>query len=441
MPDSCVQFRTNLDLQTPVYDKAFVKDYTPLESPVVGRHESVPWTTGTGDTHIRTSIHLGYPDLTGTWKRLSNAECGDSACEVPRTFITMGTDRHEYFQSAKDLQSQIFCLTQLELSTNPAEQMMQWMREIKKLPMIYLTDFIRVNAAMQNDFIQIARDDFATLVPDDGAGGNITGQLTTINLGATANLPQSRLTWPYIQYLMENLRLEGYFEAPSGLPANMVNLITDQYSWFHLTNGRPELKNMMCLDSYKDASPLYKIGVGISEPFGNVAPTIDPVQLRFQHMGNGVLNRVEPYLNTAFTTGRGRTKNPAWINAKWGMSFLWHPMAIRMHMPEYNKLRNELIPSIMSSMYGQWHFKNGDVLKVAQPDGTECTLQNDKNLYFYWLVAMRAAFEFQLPQLLMPILHQLDGSGKCETVNDPTCCDDPQYVAQTYDANPLVCEA
>lgn len=410
-----------------------------MDSPVIGRHETVTWKTGTGDTHIRTSIKINYPDLTSPWKRLRNDECGDSACTVPRTFIGMGTKRHEYFQSARDLQSQRFCLTQLELSTEPEDQMRQWMTEIKKLPEVYLTDFIRVNAAMLNTHIQIAGEDFATLVPDNTAGGNITGQLTTIDLGATANLPSSRLTFPYLRYLGQKLTLRGYHKAPSGLAANMFNLITDQDTWFHLTNGRPELKNMMALDSYKQASPLYKIGEGIDEPYGNIAPTIDPVQLRFQHMGNGMLNRVEPFLNEAQTTGTGREENPAWLDAKWGLSFIWHPMAIRMHMPEFNKLKNELIPSVVSSMYGQWSFINGQVLMYQNPDGTVCTIANDKQLEFYWLVAMRAGFEFQLPQLLMPILHQLDGSGKCVTVNDPTCCDDPQYVAQDYSSDPLVC--
>ena len=41
----------------------------------------------------------------------------------------------------------------------------------------------------------------------------------------------------------------------------------------------------------------------------------------------------------------------------------------------------------------------------------------------------------------MPILHLVDGSGKDATVNDPVCGTAPQYVAQNYSDNPLVCSA
>lgn len=418
----------------------FGKSYTPMASATIGRHETTTWKTGTGDTHTKDRIHVGQPDLQNRWQRVDASECGNDPCNVPRTFVAMGTERYTYFPEAFRLQSQTFCLTQLEHQTQPSQQVSEWMRKIRRLPEMYMEDFIRVHAFDMNTTVQIADDDFPTFTPDiTGPVTNITGQLTTIDLGATANLPQSRLTWEYLNYLMVGLDLDGYHEAPSQLPAELFNLITDKRSWFHLTNGRPELKNMMALTNFQQASPLYKIGQGVQQPYGNFAPTLDTRQIRFQHMGNGMLNRVDQYINTPTTTGIKPVKNPAWINARYGLSWIWHPIAIKMHMPEFGKLRNDLIPSVNNAFYGKWKFVNDNVLMAEQPDGTICTLNNDLHEYFYWVVAMRAAFEFQYPELLYPILHLLDGSGSDGMVNDPVCGEAPQYTAQSYNNDPPVC--
>jgi hypothetical protein len=75
------------------------------------------------------------------------------------------------------------------------------------------------------------------------------------------------------------------------------------------------------------------------------------------------------------------------------------------------------------------------------PDGTVCTKNNDEQLWFYWLSAMELGFQYMYPELIMPILHLVDGSGFDATVNKPVCGDAPQYVAQDYSNDPTVCEA
>ncbi len=224
-----------------MFDKTFLKDYTPLNSPVLGRHETGTWETGTGDTHFFDTITIGQPNLQNRWQRISAAEC-DNACAPPSVFVGFGTRRDSYFPEQLKLKSQTFCLTQLEHSTEPAQQIAEWMRGAKKLPEMYMTDFIRVHAVDLATTVQIASDDFQTMTPVLGAGGNISGQLTTIDVGSAANLPQSELTWPYLNYLTTQLQLEGYHEAPSGLPMGMFNLITDPRVWFKLTNGMESMK-------------------------------------------------------------------------------------------------------------------------------------------------------------------------------------------------------
>ncbi|MGV1047683.1 MAG: hypothetical protein ACOYD4_04040 [Solirubrobacterales bacterium] len=447
MADRCDAFRTNLAQQTPVFDQKFLPNFNPLNSAVMGRHETGVWETGTGDTHTFDTITVGQPNLQNRWQRVNaglsssgaepQGECTD-ACMPPRVFVAGGSKRSTYFPEQLDLQSQIFCLTQLEHSTKPSEQVAEWYSKIKQLPEFYNTDFLQVHAADMNTAIQIcSMPTFPTLTPAPGAGGNISGQLTTINCAASG-LPTSQLTFPYLNYLTTQLDLDGYHEAESGLPADLFNLITDPRSWFNMTNGAPEMKNMMALTGFQQSSPLYKIGSGIQQPFGNIAPTLNPRQIRFQASGT-MLYRVEPYINTAATTGLEPIKNPAWINARYGLSFIWHPKAIKLWTKSFAKI-HEKIPSVNSAMYGKWNVINDGVLMVPQPDGTTCTIRNDNRKKFYWLCEMYLGFQFKYSKFLYPIIHLLDGSGKDCATDSPVCGSAPQYAAQDYSNNPIVCE-
>lgn len=441
MARNCDQFRDELARQTPVFDKAFLKTFIPLDSSVLGRHQTGSWEPGTGDTHFVDRLDVGYPNLNNRWKQISSAECGADSCNSPRVGIAMGSVRSSYFMEELDLTSDIFCLTKLLYSTRPSEQVSEWYRQIRKLPQIYADDFIRVNAAMRNTAIQIAGSTFSTFTPNSGAGGNVAGQLTTINLGGAGNLPASALTWPYLQRLTAQLALEGYSDE-SGLPSMMYNLITEERAWYRLTNGNPELREQFRTDDYKKASPLYKVGEGIQVPYGNLAPTISKTPIRFQHLGSGVLNRVYPNTNIAGTTGTVRQVNQAYLDARYGLSFLWHPKAIKVYTPPGGKL-HEMIPTLNSNMFGKWSFINPleTNFRYVSMDGTSCVYNNDKQLYFYWLAAMQMGFQYQQPQLIMPILHLIDGSGKDCMVDDPICGDVPAYVEQEYSDDPTICEA
>lgn len=436
MANSCDYLRTNLALQTPVYDQMFLKEIKPMDSPVIGRHQTETWQDGTGDTHFFDRIHVGQPDLTNSWQRIDAGECED-ACSPPRVHVAFGTERSSYFKEQIRLVSQLFCMTQLRHSTKPGAQIAEIYRSLKKIPEIYTTDFLRVHAVDKHTTLQICGADFGTVTLD---GTNTAGQLTTIELGGAGNLPTSELTFPYLDYLTTNLQLEGY-GTESGLPDGMYNLITDPRVWFKLTNGNQALKEMMALGDPQSASPLYKIGQGVQKPFGNIVPTLDKQQIRFQHMGGGVLNRVFPYINVATTTGIKRQVNPAWVNARYGLSFLWHPRAIKVWTPSFTRV-HETMPSINTSFYGKWNFVNPQgVIQYEMPDGTVCTKNNDEQLWFYWLCALELGFQYMYPELIMPILHLIDGSGKDCTVDAPVCGDAPQYVDQDYSDDPTVCEA
>jgi hypothetical protein len=235
------------------------------------------------------------------------------------------------------------------------------------------------------------------------------------------------------------LDLQGYTQGGSGLPANMFNLMTDITAWYKLTNGNDSLKNMMALENWKDSSPLYQIGLGVQVPYGNFAPTMIKTPIRFQNIGNGLLNRVQPFINIAGSTGTQREINPAWLNAKYQLSWIWHPKATKILTPDFKRV-NAMVPTVNTAMYGKWTFINNQgVLPYDMPDGTICNKNNPDQTWFYWRVALELGFQYLQPSFIMPILHQVGGIGLGSTVNDPSCPAAPAYVAQDYSDDPVVC--
>jgi len=442
MADSCDVLRTNFAQQTPVYDDYFLNDYKVLDASFAGRHETGPWTMGTGSTHLYDQITVGQPDLTGEWATIDASECSSpSPCDPPVSLVSWGTVRREHVMKQKRLNSQLMCLTQMRYNTKPSEQIEPIMRLLKQIPMMYNDDFLQVEAFKNQTSVQICDSSFPTFTPDiTGPVTNITGQLTTIDLGGTGNLPQSQLTWPYLQYLGMQMNLNGYTEGGSGLPSNMYNLMTDITAWYALTNGNDSLKNMMALENWKDSSPLYKLGEGIQVPYGNFAPTMIKTPIRFQHMGNGVLNRVQDFINIAGSTGTQRAINPAWLNARYQLSWIWHPKGCKILTPDFKRV-NAMVPTVNTAMYGRWTFINNQgVLPYEMPDGTLCNKNNPDQTWFYWRCALELGFQYLQPSFIMPILHLINGSGKDITVNSPVCGDAPAYTAQSYSDDPVVCE-
>lgn len=439
MSISCTTARTQFAAQTPVYDKIFLEDYKPLNSPFIGRHETQSWPTGTGDTHTYDKIEIGQPNLNTQWQRINAQDCASAICSPPVQMVDYGTTRNTYFKEQIQLRSQPFCLTQVVNTTNPQDQIALILKGIKKIPEMFMTDWIRVHAFDFNTTVQICGSSFNTFTPIRGT--NTGGQLTTLNMGNDSNLPTSEITFPYMNYLGAQLDLAGYYEGGSSLPMGMYNFITHPRTWFKLTNGMDSMKDMMALTDPQQASPLFKIGVGVQKPFGNLVPTLDAEQIRFQRVGAGLLERVYPYTNASATTGIKRTVNSAYLNARFALSWLWHPKAIKVWSPSFGKV-SPMVPSVNSSFYGQWQFVNPQgALILLNGDGTTCTVDNADQRWFFWLCNLEQGFQFMYPEWIMPILHLIDGSGKDCTVNQPVCGDAPQYVQQTYTDTPVQCTA
>lgn len=430
MSFNCNAIKTELARQTPVFDEAFLEDFISTEmanSPFMGRHKTKTWTDGK-DTLIFDKVHVQQPDYLSDWERINGDEC-ENPCEPPETTVGHGTTRDSVFMEQKNVNSQPWCLQQMRTVPHIGEQIADIYKILRSIPMTFVDDFLRTRFTSYHDTLQIAGsafDEFAI------TSANTSADLGTIDLGAVGNLPTSELTLDILSYYQQLLAMRGYNQK-SGLPSGMVNLVTHSRQFQKLVGLNPALRSQIYPQAMKDLSPLYQVGKGINaDPFGFIAPTFDDKQVRFQHSGNGLLQRVLPYRNVSATTGRKPEVNPAWFNARYALSYIIHPQAATLYTPAPRKI-HEMVPSVNTAMFGQWQFINNQgIIRLYNPDGTYCDKDNAQQFWFYWKVHLEAGFRYDQRPLVMPILHLIDGAGAACVVDSPVCGEDPQYVEQDF---------
>lgn len=437
MATSCATLRSNLAYQTPLFAEAFLDDYISdmVNAPYVGRHQTEVWDYETDRIYF-DKIHVMQPNYLTPWQVIDASECAaNSPCDPPSAFIGFGTTRDSAVLEQIKLRSQPFCLEQLARVPKIGAQMKAIYKVVRNIPLGFTGDFVRARTVSFHDLLQICGNAFSTFAI---TSVNTSTNCSTINVG-TANLPTSELTWQYLRYLSMVLGLRGY-DSDSGLAKGMRNLITHSMTYQKLVGLNPEIRSQLHLVGVKDVSPLYELGTGINaDPFGPVAPTFDEHQMRFQDSGGGVLQRVLPYLNTPATTGEKPIENPAWVNAIYAISVFMHPKATKVYTTKPKKI-HEMVPEVNSAMWGSWDFINPQgVIQWNNPDGTVCTKNNEDQSWFYWLSKLQLGFEYDQRNLVMPILHLIDGSGKNCMVDSPVCGANPQYVPQYDNYAPYVC--
>lgn len=442
----CAQLSTSLARQTPVFAENFLKDYVSdmTTAPFLGRHKTDTWPDGAESIQF-DKVHVGQPNYSQQWNVRKGADCGIS-CPAT-TFVAFGTTRDQFYEENLKIYSQLFSLDQLRTVPKLGKQIAEIYRNLRKIPMGFSNDYIRSRMAAFNDTLYLCGAAFNTLAINAGeeltppAGAvSIDPNCNTINLGNANLLPTSDLNWAYLNYYQQVLGLNGY-DSESGLPSGMRSLITHSRTFQRLVGLNPEIKSQVKLTDFKSASPLYMPGKGINaDPFGAYAPTFDEHQIRFQDDGtnSGRLERVLPYLNVSATTGLKPQINPAWLNARYALSFIIHPKAVTVYTPKPKKV-HEMIPTINSAMWGSWEYVNNAVLMYTDPNGNTTTYQNDLQWLFYWLAYLEMGFQYEQRLLVIPILHLIDGAGKATMVDTPIAGAVPQYVIQNPSDNPVQC--
>lgn len=438
---SCSQLNTALAAQTPVYSEKFLKDFISdmPGMPFVGRHQTEIWPDG-ASTIVFDKVHVGQPNYNQQWNVRSGTNCANTL--PTSTYVAWGTTRDSYYTESLNLFSQLMSLDQLRTVPHVAAQMQEIYRNLRRIPMGFTADYLRTRMLAFNDTLYVCGSSFTELplvLGAPSATGGITANASVLNLGSSGALPTSDLNLTYLNYYATVLGMRGY-DIGSGLPAGMRGMVTHPRTFQRLVGLNPELKSQIRLSDFKSASPLYMPGKGINaDPFGQYAPTFDDQQIRYQDAGNGYLERVLPYLNAAATTGLKPTVNPAYLNARYAITYLAiHPQATTLFTPKPKKIL-DIIPTVNSSMWGQWGYHNEAVLMYQNQDGTTCTINNANQFYFYWMCYLELGFKYDQRPLVVPVLHLIDGAGKACMVNTPICGTAPAYVANDTSDNPPTC--
>jgi hypothetical protein len=156
---------------------------------------------------------------------------------------------------------------------------------------------------------------------------------------------------------------------------------------------------------------------------------LDNEQLRFQHIGGGVLQRIWPYENVATTVGKKPEFSLAYKNAPYAAYHVYNKDARSVYVGDISPVNPEMKFNMSRNMLGQWKWMSPDYFTFRDPNtGLECAYNNDKHNMGYLLGEFELGLETTYPEIEMWIIAQREPQG---VVNDPRCAANPTMVYQS----------
>jgi hypothetical protein len=148
-------------------------------------------------------------------------------------------------------------------------------------------------------------------------------------------------------------------------------------------------------------------------------------------VGPGRYNVVQPYVNSATTTGLGNVYNTAYQNAQYQISYINHPMALEVKPFKPGQV-NKMMGFMLRDYAGKWQFATNDL--GANAAGV--AIANYKKNKGKFFADFKLAIKPSHPEWLIPIFHLREGP--C-IYGVSTCNPSPGYPAQSYNSAPTLC--
>lgn len=425
---SCNAYYDYLFDRTPHFDEDVLRDWYPTDDAWIGQVATGAWDSFTGTQHSYDRIHVAAPDMSGAWSVFytQDGTCVNNACAPSEVVVGWGSTRKTYDRYRKSYTTHPLCFDQINTRAKAKEQMAQILRGLKDITKMIQADYLRTAAVMFSDTLHIAGSNMTEFALSAGA---FSGNMLTLNLGSTANLPSSELTIQYLSRFYEPLQFNGYFKGKY-VPNGLFKLITDPVTSQQLTQMNPALVSGFKFDNFQKGGELFKYGM--SQGIGNFGIAWDGFPARFYHTNNGILRRVWPYENAAATIGQKPVVSTQYIKAPYQISYIWHPQAMRRFVPNMTPVNPEM-PFLTRDLAGKWNFMGGNrdrTLIVTDPTtGTQCSIDNKRGNQGLFFADFENAVKFEYPEWTRCILHQRDPG----CVNDlPSCSTPPAYTIQTW---------
>lgn len=426
----CNEFNSFLSHRFIQFDKKIERDRKPISSTYNGMYQSQAWESFTETSHSYDKMHVARPNDDGCWDAVDITNCVGSPCDPGRKSLGWGYTRDSYGKYHRDYMTAPLCFDQMRDTAMAVEQMAKIIEGLKKVPDNIISDFTRLFAVRSSDYLHIAGSAKLKLTTSPSM---FLANCTKIDLGGTGNLPTSKLTMQYLNYHVLPLQMNGYFDSDFMIDGNF-EIMTDMQTWQDNANANPALAPMYVGADFQKGGKYY--AYGIMRQIGNWLFRFDETPLRFQHIGNGVLQRVQPFTNEAATAGLKPVFSDAYLNAQYQISHVYNRAARTAYFGETPSMGDGLsFPN--RNLNGKWSWKNPDYFNWTDPNtGIVCQYNNDKHNKGYFLGEFEMGFKTVFPEIEMIIIHQIEPAN---VVNNPRCAAEASPVTQNLKAYNSFC--
>lgn len=411
--------------RVPDFDKELAKDRFPISTTYSDFYRSETWPSGSGVEHTWDRVHVTMPNDDGCWPAKVIDACLGTPCDPPAKYLGTGSTRSTYTKYGRVYRSPVWCFDMIRDYEMFQEQMAAFVDGFKPLPDQITSNFLRKLALRQSDVIFIAGA-AGTTVTTTAAMFNAT--CTRINLGSAANLPTSKITMNYLNNQLDNLQFSGYFNKQFAPDAGKFLMTTDLQTRQDLSNKNPALTAMYTGADFNKGGKMFAYGV--SMVMGDWAFKNDTEQLRFQHVGSGVLEQIFPYQNEPTTIGKRPVFDTAYKNARYAAYHVYNTAARRVQVGDITPVGSGLAFNTSRSLMGKWRWYSPEgMFQAADPcTGEVCTFENHKqNKGFFeaeWEMGMKSIY----PEIEMWIIAQREPQ---PVIDVPACTTEPYQVYQT----------
>lgn len=445
---SCSQFTQFLVDEQPNYDKYIIKDIRPSDS-WLSHVESGTFEAWTGTQHTRDRFNNVYPNVTKIWKQVAAASCLGTPCDKTENCIGWGSTRETYFLEEQSWATQLLCFDQMMHITKAREQFSYIISKILKPSVEYvMSNYLRKRGAQYADNKTIANKDFFGAAAAFTFNWVVVGdeEIYIDTNASPANV--FKLTPQMLQRLVDPLLRIGYLgEQPfkENTPP-MLELVTSSQTQWELDRlggqqgigGIPSVTGNWRFTEWDAASKYWRYGFG--GQIGNFAVRVDPNNLRFNYVGVVAgLHRYQvvlPYVNVP-SSGAGSApglksiSNPAFDNAQFEFSYIWHTRGIQCLVAEAQPVNPEM-PFASRNFAGKWQW----VMDNLGADQNGCVIENKRRNKGQFINDFKQAIAPNYTEFLVLIFNKREPSCIIEIA---TCNTSPGYPAQSYGSCNVAC--
>jgi hypothetical protein len=379
--------------QTPKFDEIIMEDIRPTDGWLYNVSTGfVP--TGTPSEVTQDRFRSVWPNTTKQWTRVASngPGCSGNPCDPTEHSIGWGADRLTWYEEQQYWQTPLLCYDSNIQVTHAEEHLDQIISKVLKPATIAISsNFLRKRHLLWSKIRSVANANCSSLGTDGvftyqwGIGG-INGD-EEIYLETNANPNRVfKLVPQMLQNRFTPLMLKGYAgENPFKETSPFIELVTDINTCWDLEHlggqvgigggNDPTVLGNWRFTSFDESTKYWRYG--FSGQIGNFMTRVDPMQLRFNYVGdmgaawngsNGNRYRYEvvlPFHNVITTgaggaAGLGSDVNGAYDRARFSFSQIHHKAGMELLTREASPLSSEL-PFGHRDFGGKWQFAMHDL--------------------------------------------------------------------------------